>query len=234
MVRGTERADHEEPAPGGQPARDAPDPRDLEALLAGERRQESRQSPREHRLARAGRARPSGGCGRRRRRSRGRAARRAWPRTSERSGCSASTAERIFGRARLLAGGFFREGERSTAPRWSAARTSRSLRAAASGSRSRWGRGLLFPRGQAASASERTPGTGLSAPSSPSSPTSATPESASAGTSPLAARIASATARSSAVPISAGRRERGSRRRSSPGRGSRRGGGRSGCARGSP
>ena len=47
----------EEAAPGGKPARDAPDAGHLEALFARERRQEAGQSPREHRLAGARRAR---------------------------------------------------------------------------------------------------------------------------------------------------------------------------------
>ena len=51
-----ERALVQEPAARGKAARHAPDARDLEALLARERRKDSGQTSRQHRLARPGRA----------------------------------------------------------------------------------------------------------------------------------------------------------------------------------
>src|SRR5450756_2063456 len=51
-----ERAFDEEAAARGKTARDAPDACHLETFLARERRKDSRQTPRQHRLARPGRA----------------------------------------------------------------------------------------------------------------------------------------------------------------------------------
>ena len=89
----------------------------------------------------------------------------------------------------------------TTAPRCGAGRTSTPGTAAASAAFSGATTRRSLPCAREASAIERTPGTGRTSPSRASSPTRVIPSRPSAGTSPVAARIAIATARSNPVPL---------------------------------